>query len=224
MTQTHLIRTGTETQNKCSAGINVREKNIAGKKMRIARVKVPAVPIIAPLPAAVVSGADTFNMPAIHSMSELVNFFDSLIVGGSRIAYAYYSNNEFELCTVPAVSLNAQLQLLLKFPATISAGTCVSSHVDPSTWAPVFRGYSIQMIGSGTDGIRTDLANALAAETVAVLGPTADCSQTPWLRFKQPPRGFYFSAYYRNFDETLSLDPIYLADTDTFEVAIEVAN
>ena len=223
MTQTHLIRTGVETKNKCAAGINVRQKNLTGKKMRIVSVKVPSVPIIAALPAAVVSG-NTFDLPAIHSMSELVNFFDFMIVGGSRIAHAYYSNNEFELCSVTALNLHAILQLLLKLPATIPAGTCWSSHVDPSTWAPVHRGYSIQMIGSGTDGIRTDLTNVLAAETVAVLGPTADCSQTPWLRFKQPPQGFYFSAYYRNFDETLPLDPIDLADTDTFEVAIEVAN
>ena len=222
----HLIKTGISRaagQGQCVAGISrPQHTRWIGRKMRIVDVKVPAVPILGPQVAAVQQGGNSFDMPAINSMSELVHFFDGLTVNSVRIAYAFYSNNEFELCTTAAITIAPYLAGFLKYPTSVAANVCLSSYVDPAMWPGLYQGYSIQMTGSGTDGITTDLTHRLSHETVAILDRTADCSLTPWLDFKNVPRAFCVSAYYRNLDGTVPEVPIALPDDSTFEVVIQV--
>jgi len=226
--QIHLIKRGISRaagQGQCIAGISRPDHTSwFGRKMRVVDVKVPPVPILGPLTAAVLQGGNSFDMPVINTMSELVHFFDGLTVNAVRIAYAFYSNNEFELCTTAAITIAPFLAGFLKYPTSVAANVCLSSHVDPDMWPGLYNGYSIQMAGSGTDGITTQLTNGLSHETVAILDKTADCSSTPWLDFKHVPRAFFVSAYYRNADGTVPEIPIALPDDSTFEVVIDVAS
>jgi len=223
--QIHLIRTGSASSNVCSAGVPTPlgiTKLWTDKKIRVVDATLPKIPIIFELPGAVVSGGATFDMPVIYTMSGLVNFFDGLTVGGVRIAYAFYSNNEFELCTTAALTLAPFLAGFLKYPTSVAQNTCLSSHVDVAEWPSMYTGYSIQLVGSGVRGITTDLTTFENHQTVAVLGPTADCSQTPWLKFENTPTSFYASVYFINVDGTVGPLAVPLADVDTFEVVIEV--
>ena len=95
--------------------------------------------------------------------------------------------------------------------------------IKPHRWPSLYAGYSIQLVGSGVRGITTDLTTYENPQTVAVLGPTADCSQTPWLKFENAPTSFYASVYFRNVDGTVGTLADHLADVDAFEVVIEVS-
>ncbi len=221
--QIHLIRTGLETANSCTAGVPVPSSlRWQGVSMRIVDVTLPRIAIIGPLTAAVTIGASTFDLPAIYSMDQLVHFFDDILYNGVRAAYAFWSNSEFELCTVPAMTFAATLGGFLKFPVTVPAGTCVSSHIGIAELDREHTGYSVQMIGSGVRGITTDATTFELSETVALLGHDADCSKTPWLQFVGTPLSFYASVFFRNFDGSIGPYPVPLPDTETFEIVIEI--
>ena len=222
--QIHLIRTGLESANSCTAGVPIPStlRRFPGAKLRVVDVTLPRIAIIGPLTAAVTIGASTFDLPAIFSMEQLVHFFDDIVYNGSRAAYAFWSNSEFELCTVPAMTFNPILRGFLKFPTTVSAGICVSSHIGVAEWPKQYNGYSVQMVGSGVRGITTDATTFELSETVALLGQDADCSKTPWLEFVDVPLSFYASVFFRNIDGSIGPHPVPLGDSETFEVVIEI--
>ena len=68
------------------------------------------------------------TVPAVSSIEELVNVLDSFEYNGARVFYAWYSNNELELCTGPkAVALSASFAALIKMPTALTANTCYSA-------------------------------------------------------------------------------------------------
>ena len=99
--------------------------NWSGHRLRVTEVKLPPVPILEAIDIAVTDTVTNsgYDMPAIYSLSELVNWFDSLTnpQTGARIMYAFYLTLEFEVCIAgaAAITLDAGLAALLKRPTTI---------------------------------------------------------------------------------------------------------
>ena len=173
---------------------------------------------------------ETYDMPAIGSMSELLNWFDSLTTpAGARIFYAFYSNNEFELCTsTNAITINAGLAALLKFPVALTGSSCTSSYIDVATFVPLYKGYLVKLVGSEVHGIHSrdivsDVDSPEAVEqTVAILNADQDCSRTPQLSFRTRPNNVYTKVYYRDLNNTLTMVPLDTADY--FEVVYDLTN
>lgn len=222
MHQIHLTRTGLESFNKCAAGCSVSElpTKWVGRTLRVSKVKIPALEIIEPTPSAVTRGASVYDMmDGIKSMGDLVNFFDGLLYNGTRFLYAFYSNNEFELCTTQAIALDVSLAALLKLPVNIAAGSCLSSHVDPTTFTPVWFGYSVQV----TDGIRgmsTDVPGRLHNQTLAILDANANCDNTPSLFFETVPTSIFVEVFRVTPD--MGLYELTVADTERFEITLDI--
>ena len=154
-------------------------------------------------------------------MHDLVSFFDGLLYSGSRFLYAFYSNNEFELCTTQNITLNASLAAILKFPTQIAAGVCLSSHVDPDSFIDVFRGYSVQLIGSGVRGMSTDVPTAETYKTVAILPRSGSCEHTPYLPFETVPSSFYVQVFAISADN--GIVELNVPDDSSFEVVFDLS-
>ena len=225
---------GANSQGACEGALTTPYGvNWKGHRVRVSEVKLPAIPIIAGIAIAVRDNVtnEEYDMPAMHSMSELVNWFDFLTnpQTGARIMYAFYANNEFEVCTgVNPITLNAGLAALLKFPTAIAANTCLSSHVDVATFAPLYRGYVVKLIGTALHAIHTgeyvaDLeSQEVYEQTVAEIGADQDCSRTPELSFRTRPQSFHTKVLFRNNDGSLSYIP--LDDESYFEVVFDLIN
>jgi len=224
---------GENSAGVCQAGVTTPYGvNWNGHTIRVTDVKLPPVPIIAVIAAAVTDTvtAQTYDMPAIGSMSELLNWFDSLTTpAGARIFYAFYSNNEFELCTsTNAITINAGLAALLKFPVALTGSSCTSSYIDVATFAPLYKGYVVKLVGSEVHGIHArDVVSEVDSpeaveQTVAILNADQDCSRTPQLSFRTRPNNVYTKVYYRDLNNTLTMVP--LDDAEYFEVVYDLAN
>ena len=234
----HQIRVSNDGENApgvCQGGVTVpTDVNWSGHRLRVTEVKLPPVPILEAIDIAVTDTVTNsgYDMPAIYSLSELVNWFDSLTnpQTGARIMYAFYLTLEFEVCIAgaAAITLDTGLAALLKLPTTIPAAACLSSHVDPATWAPVYRGYVVKLVGNQVYGIHTmdridDVASQEAGEqTVAMLNADQDCSRTPQLSIRNRPNNLYTKVYYRNLDNSLIQVPLDTADY--FEVVYDLIN
>ena len=229
---------GANSQGACEGALTTPYGvNWKGHRVRVSEVKLPAIPIIAAIEIAVTDTVtnEEYDMPAMHSMSELVNWFDSLIhpQTGARIMYAFYANNEFEVCiAVNPIALDPGLAALLKFPTTIpvtaQSSSCLSSHVDVATFAPLYRGYVVKLIGTALHAIHTgeyvaDLeSQEVYEQTVAEIGADQDCSRTPELSFRTRPQSFHTKVLFRNNDGSLSYIP--LDDESYFEVVFDLIN
>lgn len=145
-------------------------------------------------------------------MSELVNWFDGLVkTGGGRVAYAFYGNNEFELCTdTNAITLHADFAAFLKFSTTIAASACVSSYLDPGTLAVLARGYVVTVLGHSVRGIEYPVEEV--HQNRRVEERSKNC--------KTPPHGLAVRVYVRELDNSLTLAPIDPADE--FQVVFDV--
>lgn len=221
MQQIHLTRTGTESFNKCAAGFSVSEfpSKWVGRTLRVSKVKIPALEIIVPTFSAVTCGATTYHLDGIRSMGDLMNFFDSLVYNGTRLLYAFYSNNEFELCTTQAIVLNGYLAGLLKLPVNIAAGVCLSSHVDPATFPPLWLGYSVQ-VNDGIRGMFTDVSPREHNQTLAILDASANCDHTPTLVFETVPSSIFVEIFRITADG--GLGELTVADSERFEITLDV--
>ena len=232
----HQIRVssvGANSQGACQGSVTApTDINWNGHRVRVSSVTLPAVPILAAIEIAVTDTVTNsgYDMPDIYSLSELVNWFDSLTnpQTGARIMYAFYLTKEFEVCIAgaAAITLDAGLAALLKLPTTIPAAACLSSHVDPATWTPLYRGYVVKLIGTEIFAIHTgeyisdDDSNDMYEQTVAEIGTDQDCSRTPQLSFRTRPQSFSTRVYFREMDGSLSLVP--LGDSEYFEVALDL--
>ena len=232
----HQIRVSSDGENSagvCQGGVTTPYGvNWSGHTIRVTDVKLPPVPIIEAIEIAVTDTVtnEEYDMPAIYSMSELVNWFDSLTHSqtGGRMIYAFYALNEFEVCiAINPIALDPGLAALLKFPTTIPVN-CFSSHVDVATFAPVYKGYVVKLVGSEVHGIHSrdivsDVSSPEAVEqTVAILNADQDCSRTPQLSFRTRPNNVYTKVYYRDLNNTLTMVP--LDDAEYFEVVYDLAN
>jgi len=218
--QIHLTTTGSLTE-ECRVGLPIGNVRYDGLTLKLKHVVCPKVWLIAEITAAVTANGQAYNMPTITSVSQLINWLDSLDTGG-RVMHVFYSNFEFEVCTLHAVTLHADLTSLLKLSTTIAANTCVSSHVDPATWPVLQRGYQIRMKTSGLRGmsISANSTDVDDAEIIGQLLPDQDCSRCSQLAFVKEPRCFYVEAYYINSDMSYTIVP--LAAAQAFEVVLEI--
>ena len=223
-------KVGEESAGVCQGGVPLPfGVHWSEQTVRVSAVTLPAVPIIAEIAVAVTVSAITYAMPDIHSISELVNWFDSLVYQGTRILNAFYNNNEYELCTAASgITLNAGLATLLKFPAVIAANACLSSYIDPDTFTPLYKGYVVKLVGRDVFGIHTHevISDALSPEsleeTIAVIGSDQDCSKTPQLSFRTRPVDFFTKVYFRGSDNTLT--QVSLDTAEYFEVVFDLSN
>ena len=233
----HQIRVSNDGENSagvCQGGVATPYGvNWSGHNIRVTDVKLPPVPIIDALPAAVTDTVttQTYDLPTIGSMSELLNWFDSLThpQTGARVLYAFYSNNEFELCTsTNAITINAGLAAVLKFPVALTGSSCTSSYIDVATFVPLYKGYVVKLVGSEVYGIHTrdrvsDIESPEALEqTVAIIKADQDCSRTPQLSYRTRPNNFYTKVYYRQMDDILIQVP--LGAAEYFEVVYDLSN
>ena len=80
-----------------------------------------------------VAGSGVWDtVSAVSSVEELVNLLDGFMYNNVRVFYAWYSDNELEICTgANAVTLSPTFSALLKMPAALTANTCYSSSIFP---------------------------------------------------------------------------------------------
>jgi len=223
----HQIRIHKTGVDFCEGGIDFNIAQFRSSSIRVSDVKLPPLGIIRAVAAAVTDQVTnaTYDLPDIISISDLVNWFDSLVKqGGGRVAYSFYGNNEFELCTdANAITLHADFAAFLKLPTVIGASTCMSAYIDPATMTPVFRGYVVTVLGHSVRGIDypvDPVERPIAESAVAILDVDQDCSRTPKLSFLAKPLGLAVRVYIRNLDNSLTLLPIDRGDE--FQVVFDV--
>lgn len=127
----------------------------ADTQVRLKYFHFPDLPLLDAHADAVTVGAETFTIPAVSSIRQLVNELDSLAVAnGTRICYVWYNFSEFELCVGPtAMTLTQAFADVVKLPTTLAANTCYST----SLYEPqisLYSHYAVQI--SGVKGFFSD--------------------------------------------------------------------
>ena len=99
-----------------------------GHAVRVSYFHFPDLPLFDEEKDAIsVTGTD-FTVPAVSSIQELVNVLDTFVKDANRVFYAWYDDNELELCTgVHPVTLSASFAARIKMPTTLAATTCYSA-------------------------------------------------------------------------------------------------
>ena len=127
----------------------------ADTQVRLKYFHFPDLPLLDAYVDAVTVGAESFTIPAVSSIQQLVNELDSLAVAaGTRICYVWYNYSEFELCVGPAaITLTQAFADVVKLPVDLSAHTCYSTSLfEPQL--SLYSHYAVQV--SGVKGFFSD--------------------------------------------------------------------
>ena len=120
----------------------------ADTRVRLKYFHFPDLPLLDAYVDAVTANSETFTIPAVSSIEQLVNELDSLAdVNGVRICYVWYNFSEFELCVGPqAMTLTQAFADVVKLPTTLTANTCYSTSLY-ETQISLYSHYAVQIAG-----------------------------------------------------------------------------
>ena len=115
---------GIHTGNACTASfqlpISTPHENV---RVRLMDVSVPDPRFADAYEAALTTDVDTFDVPAVRNMFELVDYVDGLVDSGTgaRLIEGYWDGASFELLAlVKTVNLSAEFRANFKMPASLT--------------------------------------------------------------------------------------------------------
>lgn len=120
----------------------------AESQVRLKYFHFPDLPLLDSFVDAVAANSETFTIPAVSSIEQLVNVLDSLVdVNGTRLCYVWYNFSEFELCVGPhAITLTQAFADVVKLPTALVANTCYSTSLY-ETQISLYSHYAVQVEG-----------------------------------------------------------------------------
>ena len=106
----------------------------ADPRVRLKYFHFPDLPLLDAYVDAVTANSETFTIPAVSSIEQLVNELDSLVEGVTRVCYVWYNFSEFEICVgTQSITLSAAFAAVVKLPVALVANTCYSTSLYEST-------------------------------------------------------------------------------------------
>ena len=103
-------------------------------QIRLKYFHFPDLPLLDTFVDALTVNGQTFTIPAVSSIEQLVNELDSLVEGVTRVCYVWYNFSEFEICVgTQSITLSAAFAAVVKLPVALVANTCYSTSLYEST-------------------------------------------------------------------------------------------